>query len=237
MSDQIEITDEMVCCTCGIRKPLNPFSKSNKRTNGFRRECKNCEKNYKEKKKKQFFKMSTKELQEHIYYDSSKGVFFINGTTELYPSKVSNTGYLFLNICGCKIGAHRVAFYLENDRWGKAIDHINGDRLDNRIVNLRECSNIENNCNRDLHREGRLVGATFCKDRNKWHSQVRDFSGKQINNGYYETEREASLAYCRYVLKHGLSRREFLPAQFSDEELYTHEAAINEALALKEGEK
>jgi hypothetical protein len=44
--------------------------------------------------------------------------------------------------------AHRIVFAMHRGRWPSAVDHVNGDRLDNRIENLREADCTQNNANR-----------------------------------------------------------------------------------------
>lgn len=64
-----------------------------------------------------------------------------NGSIDAY-------GYLVLKIKGKQLKAHRIAWFLHYGSWPiGVIDHINGDRIDNRIRNLRDVSVKENNAN------------------------------------------------------------------------------------------
>lgn len=58
-----------------------------------------------------------------------------------------------INIGGKGYRLHRVAYYMyhEKDPGANLIDHINGNKLDNRIINLREVDNSKNQMNRKLN--------------------------------------------------------------------------------------
>jgi hypothetical protein len=108
-------------------------------------------------------------------------------------------GYKRVKLFGVNILAHRVAFALANDRWPDGhIDHVNGNKLDNRPSNLREVSNRENHQNRPAHRSGRLVGTTRLKKSRRWQAQAR-LGDKKKFLGTYETEQEAHDAYITFV--------------------------------------
>lgn len=73
------------------------------------------------------------------------------------------------------------------------VDHINGNRLDNRKCNLRICTNQENNFNaiaRNNNTSG-YKGVWFDKTRNKWVSEIK-ISGRKIFIGRYEDIKEAA---------------------------------------------
>ena len=71
------------------------------------------------------------------------------------------------------------------------IDHKNGNKLCSTMSNMRlVTSRQKNNQNRKKHRAGRLVGATYDKERNCWQSRIR-IDKTHIWLGRYKTEREA----------------------------------------------
>ena len=78
------------------------------------------------------------------------------------------------------------------------IDHINGDKLDNRYNNLRKVSQRINCQNQNKHRKGKLVGATWNKHRNNWKSPYNK-NGKTYHIGYFKTEKEAHDAYMEVI--------------------------------------
>jgi len=77
---------------------------------------------------------------------------------------------------------------------GKVADYKNGDTLDNRRKNLRVTDIAGNNRNAKRHRAGRLLGAGFHRQRNKWRARAV-IDGKQKYLGLFPTERLAHQAY------------------------------------------
>ena len=70
-------------------------------------------------------------------------------------------GYLILKIKGRQMKAHRIAWLLNYGEFPKSeIDHINRDKLDNRIENLRESNRFEQNRNKNFipNKETGVVG-------------------------------------------------------------------------------
>lgn len=98
---------------------------------------------------------------------------------------VDNCGYLRVCIARKKYLVHRLIYKMHNPEFDLSsdlvIDHINRDRLDNRIENLRAVTKAENNRNRAECR-----GVSYCKQTNKWKAGL---NGKWL--GRYETEQEA----------------------------------------------
>lgn len=83
-------------------------------------------------------------IKKHFSYDPKSGKVVRDdrrGSTGSYDKD----GYLILKIKGRQFKAHRIAWFLYYGQMPqKEIDHINRNRADNRISNLREATRIEN---------------------------------------------------------------------------------------------
>lgn len=102
-------------------------------------------------------------------------------------------GYRVVGILGGPLLEHRVAWALHYGRWPRhSIDHINGDRTDNRIRNLRDVPVTENNRNRSVCRRNKSgkVGVAWSARKSKWVSRIST-RGKTIHLGYFDALSEA----------------------------------------------
>ena len=108
----------------------------------------------------------------------------------------NGSGYIVTRINGMSIKAHRIAFAIFHGRWpGEMVDHINGDKADNRIENLREATRSQNLQNQRRRRgSSRFKGVTWHSAANKWHAQIR-LNKQNHRLGYFEDERKAAEAY------------------------------------------
>ena len=116
-------------------------------------------------------------------------------------------GYVYIGINGDKFSAHRLAWLISTGSWPKQqIDHINGNRGDNRFSNLRDVSNSTNGKNRVLRKDNKvqMVGISWC-DRNKWRVQVSTDSGR-IRRNFANLE-DAIRARDQLYLQHGYTHR------------------------------
>ncbi len=77
------------------------------------------------------------------------------------------------------------------------VDHINGNRFDNRKSNLRICTNQENcfNTIKTIINTSGYKGVNFDKFRNKWVSEIK-ISNKKIFIGRYDNIEEAAFVRC-----------------------------------------
>lgn len=109
---------------------------------------------------------------------------------------VTNQGYRQTTLAGKQKKVHHVVWFIHKGVWPENLDHINKDKLDNRIENLREGASV-NNHNREmpLPRSG-LRGAHWDKKKNKYRSSIM-IEGKTLSLGYFRCPTAAHLAYTR----------------------------------------
>lgn len=79
---------------------------------------------------------------------------------------------------------------------GQLVDHINGDKRDNRRRNLRLCSHAENlwNAGAKKHSKTGLKGVYRCSTTGRWRAEIRA-NGRCIKIGRFKTPEAASSAY------------------------------------------
>lgn len=89
---------------------------------------------------------------------------------------------------------HRLAWLYEYGEFPKLpLDHINQDRLDNRINNLRAVTHRENQRNRSMSKNNTtgFCGVSFCKRNKKYQANIMvDY--RQIHLGYFENPEDAA---------------------------------------------
>ena len=104
----------------------------------------------------------------------------------------TSVGYVRVGINGKKYYAHRIVFLYHKGYLPKTIDHINGDKVDNRIENLRAVTASQNQHNRKINSNSTsgYKGVSYYARTNKWCAKIR-LESKRINLGYYKTPEEA----------------------------------------------
>ena len=116
-----------------------------------------------------------------------------------------STGYLVVGLNYQLLYAHRIAWTLLHREWPHLhIDHIDGDKLNNRASNLRCVSPAENCRNAPIKRSNRsgIQGIGFAKREGKWRARImRDY--KDIHLGYFDTWADAVDARARALEQYG----------------------------------
>lgn len=100
---------------------------------------------------------------------------------------IGSHGYMGSRIMGVSVLAHRVAYALHSGGWPMGeVDHVNGDRLDNRACNLRlvdSSGNKKNSCLRKDNVSG-ITGVNWQARDKKWAATITS-GGKRLSLGYY----------------------------------------------------
>jgi hypothetical protein len=105
-------------------------------------------------------------------------------------------GYWRIGIDGRDYLAHRLAWFHFHGTWpADRIDHVNGDRADNRIANLRSVSNSINQQNQRAARANNSVGLLgVSPNGKKWSAEIK-LNGRRTCLGTFPTPELAHAAY------------------------------------------
>ena len=118
-----------------------------------------------------------------------------------------NHGYCCVTTKERSVGYHRIIWILcygEDVPVGFEIDHINGNKIDNRIENLRIVSPRENQQNRKRHRDGNLCGQHYDSFSKSYKTEIY-INGTYVTIGRFKTKEEAHIAYriaCDNILRY-----------------------------------
>jgi hypothetical protein len=153
--------------------------------------------------------MNDTELKELLDYNPETGVFIWKVANRRTKSgSVAGTlcnGYVKIGIGGKHYSAHRLAWlYVYGIFPKKQIDHINQDRSDNRILNLREVSTIDNGRNRVMQKNNTsgITGVQWRKSRGKWVSVIK-IAGELRYLGCFSVKEDAIKARKEAEAKYG----------------------------------
>jgi hypothetical protein len=138
-------------------------------------------------------------IREHLRYEPESGQIFWTkkaGRRSVVGAEagtVTTQGYRMVTLCGEMCFAHRIAWFFQNGELPSTrLDHVNGDRLDNRIANLRQADAFQNRWN------SRRVGQKLPKGVSQHHRKFRALitaRGHRSDLGYFDTPEEAHEAY------------------------------------------
>lgn len=139
--------------------------------------------------------ITAEQIRERYTYSPDTGEFKAKPLkhARLYATsfgRISPSGYLVCTIGGRTYKMHRLAWLYVHGRFPeKGIDHINGIKTDNRICNLRECTQSEN-----LQNRTDVKGAYRRKGSSRWTAQI-GIQKKYITLGTFDTYELARQAY------------------------------------------
>ncbi len=119
---------------------------------------------------------------------------------------LGRTGYIVIGIDRKYYKAHRLAILLTSGAWpAGVVDHVNGIKIDNRLIDLRVASHAENCRNQGISRNNAcgVKGVHWHIRRRKWAASIR-LNWKLHHLGYFDTIEAAAAAYNEASLRlHG----------------------------------
>ena len=129
-----------------------------------------------------------------LSYDPESGHFTRNGRRAGYINR--SLGYVLISVRNKPEYAHRLAFLFMTGRFPDGVDHINGDRSDNRWSNLREATQSQNmrNSRKRVDNNSGYKGVCYFKRTGKWLAYI-NVDRKRVHLGYHATAEAAHSAY------------------------------------------
>lgn len=142
--------------------------------------------------------ISHDEFRSRISYDPSSGKFhWIKARrSHLVGSEAgykNGAGYIVITFDGTAYLGHRLAWFYVHGVWPREIDHIDRNRTNNRLSNLRDCTRTQNQLNRAPRGALRVKGITRAKG---WGFQAQISDGNRTRYiGAFKTIEAAHQAY------------------------------------------
>ena len=155
--------------------------------------------------------ISAEFVRKCLDYDPGTGIFRwkINSANQVKSGMVAgyvgSYGYINIRIKGRSYKAHRLAWLWVHGRFpANEIDHINHDRADNRIANLRLATRLDNTRNNSRHRHNTsgVNGVHFNKKSGKWVAYI-SVRKKKRHLGRFCTLDEAAAARAEADVRFG----------------------------------
>jgi hypothetical protein len=140
--------------------------------------------------------ITQKFIDRYIYCkDSGKLYYKISVGSRKVGDRVGGLclGYLTTKVDGKHFFVHRIIWAMEYGYIPERLDHINGDKTDNRLENLRECSHGQNMANRSK-KSGKKFPKGVYKHRDKYMAKIGS-NGVEHYLGIFEDVKGASDAY------------------------------------------
>jgi hypothetical protein len=101
-------------------------------------------------------------------------------------------GYMSISIKNVKYMEHRIAYYMVHGECPEYLDHIDGNKTNNRVENLRPSTSSQNKCNIGVRVDNTsgVKGVSWSKTRRKWTARVA-LHGK-VKCGYFDNKEVAA---------------------------------------------
>ncbi|EBX3325715.1 HNH endonuclease [Salmonella enterica subsp. enterica serovar Java] len=101
-------------------------------------------------------------------------------------------GYYHVSVNGRKMLVHRIVWIMHNGSIpaGLEVDHIDRNRGNSTLSNLRLVTSTENNINQSLRSDNKSGAVGVCRHRNKWRAYIK-LHGKEKHLGLFDSVAEA----------------------------------------------
>lgn len=146
-------------------------------------------------------KLSAELIKTLLDYDADTGVLTWKSGIAGVPSGAragheTRRGYIEVKIFGRRYKAHRLAWlHYFGEQPSSDIDHRNGTKSDNRIANLRLCTDQENSHNQHRPQGANpYLGVSLHRPSGLWQAAIK-LNRKQRHLGYFKTPEAARDAY------------------------------------------
>jgi hypothetical protein len=147
--------------------------------------------------------LTPERLKQLLHYDPATGVFtrVVAAGRQAAGSVAGNAdgdGYLKLCVDGTTHKAHRLAWFYVYGKWpSHVIDHIDGNRANNAISNLRDVPRMVNSQNRKRAQSNSATGVLgVIADRGRFVATV-GVAGRCVHLGRFDTVEAAHAAYLK----------------------------------------
>jgi hypothetical protein len=106
-------------------------------------------------------------------------------------------GYRKIKIFGRMYREHRIVWLYVHGWLPERVDHDDGNGVNNRIGNLRDCTQAQNCANRKIHsnNESGYKGVWYSRQHNKWRAAIH-MRGRKKHLGLFNTPELAHEFYC-----------------------------------------
>lgn len=146
------------------------------------------------------------ELKKKVFYDPVSGLFarYIVSRGAWVIAGTEDDGYIKIGVNKAQMYAHRLAWLYVHGVFPSVIDHINHNRSDNRICNLRSVSHRENKMNSPIQANSSsgITGVCWDKTNSKWVAQIR-VEGINTKLGRFVCITAAAIARKAAEVRHG----------------------------------
>lgn len=150
------------------------------------------------------------DVESRLFYCAVTGALFWRHGGAANPAwsgklagNLNGEGYVQVSFLGRLYKAHHLAWLLATGEWPQEhIDHINGNRSDNRLANLRLASAAQNACNRSISKNNTsgFPGVSWKSSKRKWVAIIQH-RGVKRHLGYFDDPQRAAEAYRRAAEK------------------------------------